>query len=197
MTQERRHARREVSEEISHPLQIRIVSACTQREVSVGEFAAIESKPRSSVAYHFRELLRKKYIRISRKERDRGGMRYLYVSVRKAVISDRQFEQMDSKQRYEASAVTLYDFLDRAKLALDTGTLDSRSDSHLTWDLMDLDEEGFKELSGEYARMLERSLEIGAEASVRLRSGDGKAIHTTIALAAFESPAPGSTDAAK
>lgn len=190
MTQQKRRGRPKDPEGIRHPLQVRIVSACTRGEVAVADFAAMEKKPRSTVAYHFRALLKKRYIRISKKERDHGGVRYFYVADRKAIITDREFEQMTDKQKHQTSAVVLYDFLGRAKEALETGTMDARSDSHLSWDHMDLDEEGFVELSNEYARMLERCLEIGAEASVRLKNGEERAIHTTVALAAFESPAP-------
>lgn len=88
------------------------------------------------------------------------------------------------------SNAVLLDMLGRAGQAVKAGTLDARGDSHLSWSPMELDEEGWKELIGESTRMLERSFEIQAAASARLRKTGGKPIHTTFSLAAFESPEP-------
>jgi DNA-binding transcriptional ArsR family regulator len=176
--------------QVRHPLQVRILAACNQREVTAREIASKEKMPVTTVGYHFQTLEKNGYLRVARKERARGFVRHYYVADRQAVITDKEFEQMSPAERGKMSNAVLLDMLGRAGQAMKAGTLDARGDSHLSWSPMELDEEGWKELIGESTRMLERSFEIQAAASARLRKTGARPIHTTFTLAAFESPDP-------
>jgi len=190
MAQRKRSNRPKSQPEVRHPLQVRIHAACRQREVTPKEIAKQEKKPRATVDYHFRKLVEDGFLRVSRKEKVGGWIRHYYVATRRAVITDSEFDQMAPAERHEMSEAVLRDFLGRCREALEEETLDARTDSHLSWDLMTLDEPGWRQLVSEYARMLERCYEIQAAATARLRKTGEEPIHTTFGLAAFESPAP-------
>jgi hypothetical protein len=60
---------------------------------------------------------------------------------------------------------------------------------------MNLDEQGWEDLRDELDRVLERSLEIKAEAMMRLRKSGAEGIPTVVHLAGFEIPAAVTADA--
>lgn len=86
------------------------------------------------------------------------------------------------------------DALRRCKDALWAGTLDSRSDSHLSWLPLLLDGAGFCELVDRLARTRAFALDAQARSLTRLRESNETPTLTTVGLIGFESPpesAPG------
>jgi hypothetical protein len=79
-------------------------------------------------------------------------------------------------------------FFRRSGLALDSGTLDGRNDSHLTWFSVMVDEDGWKELADDLRCLRRRAFAIRCESAGRLRIRGGAPIHTTFASAGFEAP---------
>jgi DNA-binding transcriptional ArsR family regulator len=175
-------------EVLGHPLRVRILAACTERETSLRDFAEREKVRLTKVSYHFRILNRENYIRVSRKERVRGFQRHLYVATRLGVITDREFADLAAKEQHRVSTAVVRSFHGRCLMALQADTFDSRADSHFTWTPRVLDEQGWKDQMNDLLRGYERSNEIEAESKARLRRDGGAAIPTTVALAGFESP---------
>ena len=174
----------------ANSLRVRIIAACVQREVTPREIAEREQIDIAIVGYYFRDLEQKGFLRVSRKEPARGFLRHYYVADRRKVIMDEEFGQMAGAEQHEVSEALLLDFLVACKEAMQAGTLDARSDSHLSWGPYELDEQGWKNLMSELMRMLERSFEIQAESTMRLRKSGEKPIPTVFALAGFEGPSP-------
>ncbi len=170
----------------ANSLRVRIVAACIQREVTPREIAEREQIDVAIVGYYFHDLEQEGYLRVSRQEPARGFKRNYYVADREKVVLDEEFARMVGAERYEVTEAVLRDLLLACRDALEAGTFDARSDSHLSWSPFDLDEEGWKELMSELTRMLERSSEIRAEAKVRLRKSGERPIRTILALAGFE-----------
>jgi hypothetical protein len=83
----------------------------------------------------------------------------------------------------------------RADGAVPQGTFDKRPDRHLSWVPMDLDEQGWKELTDLQDERLERAQGIKAAAIARKHEHAGDDVHrketfpATFAALAFESPA--------
>lgn len=167
---------------------MRIIAACVQREVTPREIAEREQIDIAIVGYYFRDLEQEGFLRVSRKEPARGFQRHYYVADRRKVIMDEEFGQMAGTEQHEVSEAVLLDLLVACREALQAGTLDARSDSHLSWGPYELDEQGWKDLMSELIRMLERSFEIQAESTMRIRKSGEKPIPTVFALAGFEGP---------
>jgi predicted DNA-binding protein (UPF0278 family) len=179
---------------LRHSLRVRIVAACTLREVTAKEIADHEGIPLATVNYHFRALVKAGYLRLARKEQAGGFRRHFYVAERKAMLTDEEFEQLAPEDQRKVSEAILRDLLDRCRDAVREGTLDSARGRHLSWAPLLLDGEAWRELMSELARLLERCLEIQAGARARLRRSEGdegreEAMSATVALAGFESPA--------
>jgi hypothetical protein len=175
-------------EVLGHPLRVRILAACTERETSLQGFADREKVRLSKVGYHFRILLRENYIRVSQREPIRGARRHFYVATRLGLITDREFADLAAKEQRRVSAAVVRSFHGRCLVALQADTFDSRDDSHFTWTPRILDEQGWKDQMNELLRGYERSNEIEAESKARMRKSGEEGIPTTIALAGFESP---------
>lgn len=172
--------------EIRHPLQLRILAECNQKEVTPKELAIREDLPVDLVGKHFRRLERAGYLRISRKEKARGFLRYYYVADRQAVITDEEFSLLPPHRRRELTNAVLLDFLGSYTAARDAGTLYARSGWYTNWRLLLLDEEGWGALKSELARVLEFSFEVQAESKARLRRSGEEPIQAILAIAGFE-----------
>jgi len=95
---------------------------------------------------------------------------------------------MNEQERYETSEGVLMHYLDICKLALKTGVLDARPDSHLSHNVVYLDQQTWDGLQADMDRWLERTLERKVEGEMRLRESDEEPIPTVIHLGGFEVP---------
>lgn len=175
-------------EVLRHPLRVRILAACTERETPIRQFAEEAKVALSKAEYHFHKLQKEGYIRVGRKEPVRGVHRHLYVATRLGVITDAEFGSLRDEEQHRVSTAVVTSFHGRCWAALQAKTFDSRVDSHFTWVPRVLDEQGWKDQMEEMLRGFERSNEIEAESKARLRRSREEGIPTTVALVGFESP---------
>lgn len=176
-------------EVLRHPMRVRILAACTERETTIREFAEGAKVRESKASYHFRILLREGYIKVVRKEPVRGFHRHVYAATRLGLITDREFAKLAAEEQHRVSSAVIKSFHGRCLMALQADTFDSRDDSHFTWAPRILDAKGWKDQMEDLLRSYERSNEIEAESRARLRKNSkGVGIPTTVALAGFESP---------
>lgn len=172
---------------LRHPLQVRILAACSEGEVTVEQFATRYKILRRTTSNHFRALERAGLLK-RREVEVRGVRRHLYSATQEPIVTDSEFAEMSGKERNELSEPTIRDFVARCWAALDSGTLDRRDDSHLTWVPLTLDEQGWKEGTDLLTRVFEALYEIRAEARIRLRESEEAPIPTIFGLAGFEVP---------
>lgn len=169
-------------------LRIRIVAVCHLRNVTPKEIATEERLPPATVQYHFNVLEREGWIRVCRRERIGNVVRNWYTADRLKIVRDREFEQMNEKERFETSEGVLKHYLKICKLALEKGTLDAHPDSQLSQILMGLDKKGWDDVQEALDIWLERLLEFRVEAEMRMRDSGEEPIPTVVHLAGFEVP---------
>ncbi|HEU4599123.1 MAG TPA: hypothetical protein VFS26_05210 [Solirubrobacterales bacterium] len=71
-----------------------------------------------------------------------------------------------------------------------THTFDSRTDRHLTWIAMEVDERGWTELMSTLASTYGTVVQIRHEARDRLAASGDKVVPVTVGMLGFESPPP-------
>src|SRR4051812_34066817 len=174
---------------LRHPLRVQILAACNRRDLTPKEFAEGRELSVPVVSYHFRALEKGGYIQVVREESVRGARRYFYRAKRPEVIAAEEFAQIDSESQRAISAAALQGFVARCAEAIGRGTFDARADSHFTWSVIELDEQGWDELMAELDRTFKLFHELEAEAQDRLRTSGERPIPVTVSLAGFESPA--------
>jgi hypothetical protein len=100
---------------------------------------------------------------------------------------------MSFEERRQISRSTLQMLIARTDGAIYQGTFDKRTDRHLSWVPLELDEQGWQELRDLQAETLERAQGIKAAAIARKHERDENAdaptFLATFGALAFESPA--------
>jgi hypothetical protein len=144
----------------------------------------------SFVAYHFRELEKEGCLEIVDSIPRRGAMEHVYEGKARVYFTDSEFEEMPGDRRQKLSRISLQGLLARADGAMRAETFDSRTDRHLTWMPMNLDKQGWDELSTALASCFGEVEQIRHDANDRLAESGQEAIPVTYGMLAFESPPP-------
>jgi hypothetical protein len=179
------------SSALRHPMRVRILEVVNERDMSPVEFLHLRLAPEgdksqktlSHISYHFRQLAEDGE-RVPR----RGATQHVYRGRARIFFDDEEWAQMSPRERSLLSRAIYQGIAARADGALMTGTFDSRPDRHLSWDLMDVDEQGWTELMAVLQDCFYKTQRIRREAEERLASSDEGRTPVTIGLLGFESP---------
>lgn len=142
----------------------------------------------SYVSYHFRELEKAKCIEVIELNPRRGATEHVYGGKARVYFTDEEFERMPLEERAQLSRTSFQGLVARTDGAMRSGTFDARTDRHLTWRAMSLDERGWKEMLGRMEQCFKDCEQIRQDAEDRLAGSGEKVVPTTMAMLAFESP---------
>lgn len=173
---------------ISHPLRVRIMVELYRAPMSPAEYAAKFGEALENVAYHFRTLMECDCIRVIGKRARRGATEHFYENTQHALFSEEEFSQLPPAVRGSFSASILTTFMDQAAEALLTNKLDSHDSRHLTWQRLQVDEEGFAAIMSRLDELFEWLHVEQMAAGERMKRSGEKPIATTVALFGFECP---------
>jgi hypothetical protein len=205
--QERRNFQKTPAQVLSHPLRVRILETVNERDMSPVRFVREglagnrldhlgEREAVSHIAYHFGKLEEFGCVEVVERNPRRGSIENVYRGVARAYFTDEEWKILEPERRKEITAVVLQGLMARAEGAILEDTFDARVDRWLVWVELDLDEQGWSELSGLCEEMMADVEELREATEERLGStadGDGAATSiggpTTWAMLAFESPA--------
>lgn len=101
-------------------------------------------------------------------------------------VGDREASDLSTADREEMSAVTLQAILSEAVEAVRAGSLDSRTDRHLSWMPMRLDEEGWREVMAMLTRTLNEAEAIREACAVRLACSGQAGTEAIVSMLGFE-----------
>jgi DNA-binding transcriptional ArsR family regulator len=180
-------AQPQVFKALAHPLRHRLLAAMSEREASPSELATELGEPLGNVAYHVRMLETLGCIELVRTTPRRGALEHHYRAIVRAEISDEDWERIPESARHSISAETLGDVWRDVAAALRSGTFDRRTDRHLSWTNLTLDQQGWGELNEALGDLFERALELQAESAARLQEdGPEGVIESKLALMHYE-----------
>ncbi|HEV7483570.1 MAG TPA: hypothetical protein VGO13_10775 [Solirubrobacterales bacterium] len=95
---------------------------------------------------------------------------------------------MDPTERRKVTRTMLQGLMARADSAITADTFDKRTNRHLSWIAMPLDEQGWSALAELQDETLKRVEEIRVEAGERLAESGAESFPVTFGALAFESP---------
>src|SRR5919202_2480623 len=144
---------------LSHPLRVRMLTLLNQKVASPSELADELDEPLGNVSYHMRFLAELEMVKLVRTEPRRGAVEHYYEAVEPPLISDRDWAQLPASLRRSLSDSTLSDVAKDLRAAGSTGGFD-RENGRLTRLAMELDDEGWNELSAVLGDVVERAREI-------------------------------------
>lgn len=185
---------------LKHPLRVRILEVLNEGPKSPSQFVDEGLFPRetfinyaqalSLTSYHFRALEKEGCLEIVESIPRRGAIEHVYSGKARIYFTDAEFEQMPLAQRGQFSRISFQGLVARADNAMHAGTFDSRADRHLTWMAMQLDEQGWAELSTALAACFGEVEQIRHDAKGRLVESGEDSIPVTFGMVGFESPTP-------
>jgi DNA-binding transcriptional ArsR family regulator len=178
----------QLAKALAHPLRVRILTSLQKGISSPNQLAQELGEPLGNVSYHVKTLLEYDCVELVKTEPRRGAVEHFYRATERAFFSDADWAKIPASARKGISGVTLQMIGKDATEAMIAGTIDARTDSHVSQTSLLLDEKGWKELNGVLMDALNRAIEIQEEAASRLASEKSDPVATKLAILHFESP---------
>jgi DNA-binding transcriptional ArsR family regulator len=179
----------QLAKALAHPLRVRILSSLHNGISSPNQLAQELGEPLGNVSYHVKTLLEYDCVELVKTEPRRGAVEHFYRATDRAFLSDSDWAKIPASARKGISGSILESIGQSATAAMSAGTIEGRSDSHLSETPLVLDKKGWNELNKVLGDAVKRASEIQKEAAKRLdKKSDG--ITTKLAIMHFEVPAP-------
>jgi DNA-binding transcriptional ArsR family regulator len=156
----------QIARVLSHPLRPRILEILTLRgEASPNEIAAELGVPLGTLSYHTRLLRDAGWIELVREVPRRGAVEHFYRAVRRPSLDDAQWKDLPTGVRRRLASTAIGQVLQTAAAAVEDGRLD-RAGTHVGRVTLELDDQGWEELSALLAQTL------GEAEQIQERSND-------------------------
>jgi hypothetical protein len=179
-----------VAKAFAHPLRVQILIILNERVASPNLLAQELNQSLNLVAYHVRVLEKYDCIELVDTKQRRGATEHFYRATRRQFLTDSEWARMPESLRPGLSSAMLKSVFDDLDEAMDKGTLDEMEDRHLSRTPMVIDRQGWSDVAELLSDTLDRLLEIQAEASERLATGDEQGILAKVMMLHFKSPEP-------
>ncbi len=174
----------------THPLRGHVwVTLFERGVVSPAEIADELELDVSDVSYHFRELKRRKLIRLVRTVQRRGFDEHFYEPIAPAFnFDDADWMKIPPGIRSSLSGEMVRQIIDQLVDAVQAGSFDARS-RHLSQTWLTVDEQGWKELMRAGQAALNRVLAIQERCDERRKASSEEGVQVAVVLASFETAA--------
>ena len=179
----------QLAKALAHPLRVRILSSLHKGVSSPNQLSQELGEPLGNVSYHVKTLLEYDCVELVKTEPRRGAVEHFYRATERAFFSASDWEKIPASARKGISGSILETIGKDATEALVSGTIDARSDSHISRTPLTLDDQGWEEVTNLLADTLNRANEIQEESASRLTEEKTKAVDSKLAILHFEAPA--------
>jgi DNA-binding transcriptional ArsR family regulator len=178
----------QLAKALAHPLRVRILTSLHKGVSSPNQLSQELGEPLGNVSYHVKTLLEYDCVELVKTEPRRGAVEHFYRATERAFFSASDWEKIPASARKGISGSILETVGRDATDALVAGSIDARSDSHVSRTPLVLDERGWSDVTDLLAETLDRAIEIQEEAATRLSNEKSDSIDTKLAIMHFESP---------
>ncbi|MBK5220918.1 MAG: winged helix-turn-helix transcriptional regulator [Thermoleophilia bacterium] len=170
-------------------MRVRILTSLHKGISSPNQLSQELGEPLGNVSYHVKTLLEYDCVELVKTEPRRGAVEHFYRATERAFISDSDWAKIPASARKGISGVVLESIGTDSTRALIAGTVDSRTDSHVSRTPLVIDEQGWSEITAMLEETLNRAIEIQGEAASRLaEDDDAKSLSTMLGILHFELP---------
>jgi DNA-binding transcriptional ArsR family regulator len=172
---------------LSHPLRMKILARLNEGVASPNEMAKEFDESLPLVSYHVRILRELNCIELVRTTPRRGAIEHHYRALTRAFLDEAAWAQMPMSARKAVTTTILNKALGDMRDAISADTFDERTERHLSFTQLLLDEEGWVELNDKMAELLDWALEEQARAAVRIRDGSEQ-VRARLAMVSYTAP---------
>ena len=155
---------------LAHPLRVRILSILETRDMaSPNEMADELGVSLGVMSYHVRRLHALGFLELVKRTPRRGAIEHHYRAKARPHVTDEGWAETPSIVKRAMVGASLQQITGFINAAASQGGFD-RGDAHLSRTVVALDEQGWKQLAGELARLMERVDELQDESLERVKS---------------------------
>ncbi len=152
---------------LAHPLRWQIVTSLVERgEASPVELARMLDQPLATVSHHVRVLRDLRTIELTRTEQRRGAIEHYYRAVMPAFFDEHQWALIPQPLRRALAGQVFRQVFAEAAAAGGKGAFDAVG-AHLDRMIVDLDDQGWDDVSEALLDLLRRIQDIQAESDAR------------------------------
>lgn len=173
---------------LAHELRAEILAILNERMASPNELAKELDEGLSQVSYHVKVLKDYGVIRLVKTEPRRGAVEHYYRATSRAYLTDRDWHELPRSVRDAMSADLFQMILDDVVASLEGEVFDERSDRHMSWTPMMVDEQGWTEINGIIDGALKQILKVQAESVKRLSKSKEDGINMSVAMLGYQVP---------
>lgn len=170
---------------VSHPTRVKAYVILSERVASPKQIADEIGEDVTHVGYHVRKLEELGLIELVDEQQVRGAVKHLYKAMKRPFLGPDELGEMPASDREELTLYTLQLMMADVSRALDAGTFDSRPNRWLIRVPLQLDEEGFAELSELHERLYDDTLQVQSNSAARMAKQGGKGAIPTVSAATF------------
>lgn len=155
---------------LSHPLRVRILALLEEEKSSPVQLSKRLGAPLGTVAYHVRTLHELGLLEDAGTTPRRGAVEHHYKAKPRPQISEQAWASASPVAKQALTDATLAQILEFCRISAAAGGFD-RGEAIVTRSALKLDEDGWRDLSEAFSKLLERMDQIEQRAADRL--GDG------------------------
>jgi DNA-binding transcriptional ArsR family regulator len=169
----------QVARVLSHPLRPQILQILAVRgEASPNEIAAELGVPLGTLSYHTRLLRDTGWIELVREVPRRGAVEHFYRAVERPWLDDAQWDNLPRGVRRRLATMTVGQVLKNAAEAAAAGGFDLAT-AHVDRMVLELDEQGWQELSEALVQTLDEADRIQERSNERRSSRERGAVRAS------------------
>lgn len=174
-----------ISQLYADPLRPRVLAECNAREMSPESFyKLVGGGTPAKVSQAFELLVQYEWLEWTRSD---GDERF-YRGTGDSTVSDEVFEKLPDTVKALLFSRIFESLVVRTKEAMKAGTICARSDAHMTWKSLELDQRGWEALNARLGAVFRALPEEQERAQARMKETGEEPIPVTVALLGFESP---------
>jgi len=159
---------------LAHPLRVRILSILETRDIaSPNEMAEELGVSLGVMSYHVRRLHALGFLELVKRTPRRGAIEHHYRAKARPHVTDEGWAETPSIVKRAMVGASLQQITGFINAAAAQGGFD-RGDAHLSRTVVALDEQGWRELAGELASLMERVDRLQDESLERVKTSGGE-----------------------
>jgi DNA-binding transcriptional ArsR family regulator len=174
---------------IGHPLRMRLLNRLNEEVCSPVEMARELGESVQLISYHVRILRDLGFVELVGTTPRRGAIEHHYRAVRRPVFSDADWAALPANARAALGWEIAKEAFVHARDTFQSGALDDRTDTHLSFSDLTLDEQGWSDMADCLAVVLEQTSEIEERARKRLDAG-AEPVKARLAMLLYPTTAP-------
>lgn len=177
---------------LAHPLRAEILAVLNEGVASPNELAKRFGEGLSQVSYHVKVLHECDCIELVKTEPRRGAVEHYYRATARAFFSDGDWNSLPEVVRSGMSASALRAAVEDVISALREGSFEARTDRHLSFTPVIVDEQGWRDLMALLAETLDGISDIQTESAGRLAGASEEGIPAALTMIGYEALPEGS-----